>query len=88
MTNEELLRLTCRMYEDKLIELMGDDEFGAFALEIAKRLFMKEILGMKNSPFKFMVIKDFDKITGTEEEYRKFMNEIRSDKMKGDNDNE
>ena len=88
MTNEELLRLTCKLYEDKLIELMGEEDFINFSTEIAKRLFMKDILGMKNSPFKFMILKDFDKITGTEEEYWKFMNEIQSDKMKGDNEDE
>ena len=88
MNNEELLRHTCKLYEDKLIELMGEEDFSKFASEIAKRLVMKELLGMKNSPFKFMVLKDFDKITGTEEEYLKFMNEIRGNKMKGDNDDE
>ena len=88
MNNEELLRHTCKLYEDKLIELMGEEDFGKFASEIAAGLFMKDILEMKNSPFKFMVLKDFDKITGTEEEYRKFMDEIRGDKMKGDNDDE
>lgn len=76
LSDIEMLRFTCNEYEKQLIELMGDEEFVRFSSKVAKKLFAIEISGMKDSPFKKLVMDNFEAITGSEEQYRNLINKI------------
>ena len=52
-----------RKLEEKLIELMGEEEYVKFSIQIARVGFRKEIEGMADSEFKEFAIKNFDYIT-------------------------
>lgn len=66
LSNEEIDQIlkTCKAYEKKLIELMGEDEFFKFSTQIAKELFADSIMGMADSDFKEFCLDNFDAITG------------------------
>ena len=49
--------------ESKLIELMGQKEYAAFAIEIAREGFREEVNGMADSEFKDFIEENFDEIT-------------------------
>ena len=61
-TNEQLIKL-CKMYEEKLIELMGKRKYYKFSTECAKSLFIDEVSSMKNNNFKQFILDNFDEIT-------------------------
>lgn len=62
MTNKAMTHMMKRM-EDKLRELMGEEEFHKFSVELAKESFRKEVEGMADSDFKRFVTANFDDIT-------------------------
>lgn len=66
LSNEEIDQIlkTCKIYEAKLIELMGKDEFFKFSTQIAKDLFADSIMKMADSDFKEFCLDNFDVITG------------------------
>ena len=66
LSNEEIDQIlkTCKVYEAKLIELMGKDAFFEFSIQIAKELFADSIMGMADSDFKEFCLDNFDAITG------------------------
>ena len=49
--------------EEKLIKLMGPEEYSEFAKAIAKEAFKAEINGMADGDFKTFVIENIDQIT-------------------------
>lgn len=61
-TNEQLMKL-CKMYEEKLIKLMGKRKFYKFSTECAKSLFMDDVCSMENGNFKQFILDNFDEIT-------------------------
>lgn len=52
------------IYEKKLKELMGEEEYQKFVIEVSKDGFREELEGMADSEFKDFCIKNFDMITG------------------------
>lgn len=80
MTIEEQLRRISMAYENKLKELMGEDEFVKFSTEIARELFAEEICGMADGDFKETILDNFDAITGSDEDYQKLMGNIQNDR--------
>ena len=85
MSNDEIemLMKTCKAYEKKLSELMGEDAFHAFGIEIAKELFADAICHMVDGGFKEEILDNFDAITGSDADYQELMGNI----MKGDCEN-
>lgn len=63
MNETEQYRIICMEYEKKLCELMGEDVFQKYAVDVARRLFRKEIDGMAEGEFKRFVTENFDVIT-------------------------
>ena len=61
-TNEQLIKL-CKMYEEKLIKLMGKREFYKFSTECAKSLFMDDVCSMESGDFKQFILDNFEEIT-------------------------
>ena len=49
--------------EEKLIELMGQEAYSKFSVEIAREGFRHEIDGMEDSDFKNFIMENFDEIT-------------------------
>lgn len=62
MTDKAMMHMMKRM-EDKLRELMGEEEFHKFSVELAKEAFRKEIDSMEDSEFKRFVTANFGAIT-------------------------
>lgn len=62
------LRFCCMEYEKKLKELMGDEEFEKFSIDIARHGFLKEVIGMADGDFKNFCLENFTKIVGMEED--------------------
>lgn len=62
MTDKAMMHTMKRM-EDKLRELMGDEEYHKFSTELAKEAFRKEVEDMEDSEFKRFVTANFDDIT-------------------------
>ena len=60
MSEEKLMYLMTR------IELMSEEEYVKFSVEIARDSFRLEIDGMADSDFKDFVVEHFDKIVGDE----------------------
>lgn len=60
---EEHLKLICKEYEKKLIEVMGQKEFMKFSGKIAKTLFLADIQTMPDGDFKDFCIKNFSTVT-------------------------
>lgn len=79
MSNEEIemMRKTCMAYEAKLIELMGEDAFHAFATELAREFFADAICQMADGEFKETILDNFDAITGSEADYQELMANIK-----------
>lgn len=65
-TNEQLMKL-CKMYEEKLIELMGGRKFYKFSTDCAKSLFMDDVCSMENNDFKQFILDNFEEITDISE---------------------
>lgn len=67
----DFLRDCSLKMEEKLKELMGEEEYIEFASEIAKEAFKKELEGMADSEFKRTILEPevFDAITGSQEDY-------------------
>lgn len=63
MSELERMRKTAVAYEEKLVQLMGPEAFGAFAVEVGRMLFREEVEGMPESDFREFVLKHFDEIT-------------------------
>ena len=63
MLDKQILHIMNR-YEQKLIELMGKDDFAKFSTTVAKEAFRSEIEDMAPGDFKDFCLKNFDKITG------------------------
>ena len=63
MKKTELLFITKR-YEQKLLELMGEDEFGKFVNKVAKETFINTIEEMEPSDFKDFCQANLGKILG------------------------
>lgn len=64
MLDKQILHIMNR-YEQKLIELMGAEDFAKFSTEVAKEAFRSELEGMAPGDFKDFCLKNFDKITGS-----------------------
>ena len=52
-----------KRYEQKLVELLGEDGFEEFCTEVARQMFMAEIIGMKNGEFKTFCLEHFEEVT-------------------------
>ena len=63
MSELERMRKTVVAYEEKLVQLMGPEAFGAFAVEVGRMLFREEVEGMPEGDFREFVLKHFDEIT-------------------------
>ena len=75
-------------YENKLIELMGEEGFNEFASEIARDIFAEEIMNMASSDFKQTILDNFDVITGSEEDYLKFLAERNEELLNKENEDD
>lgn len=64
----EAMKLTARLYEAKLKELMTQVEFKTFSTEVAKKVFKNGVQNMPNGDFKNFCLDNFDKITSDETE--------------------
>ena len=73
----EMLMKTCKAYETKLIELMGEDAFHAFATELVREFFADEICQMADGDFKETILDNFDAITGSDADYQDLMANIK-----------
>lgn len=85
MSNEEQLRRVCMAYEKKLIDLMGRDAFMEFSIQIAKEMFADEIMAMPDSDFKEKTLDNFDLITGSAEDFQRFLGKIQKSHRDCDN---
>lgn len=65
--NETILTLTLKIYEEKLIELMGMKRYKKFAATVGKAAFMAEIESMPEGDFKDFCKANFDKITNDDD---------------------
>lgn len=67
----DTMRETVLKLEEKLKELMGEEEYIKFSAEVAKETFKKELEGMADSEFKRTILEPevFDAITGSQEDY-------------------
>lgn len=65
--NEKALLHGFNMYEKKLMELMGEEEFAAFSRKVAKEMFRIELDGMAPGEFKDFCIDNFGMITMEDE---------------------
>ena len=63
MPDKQTLYIMNRL-EQKLMELMGKEEYGKFSTEVAKEAFRIELNGMADGDFKDFCLDNFDKITG------------------------
>ena len=79
MDEFEVLRKTCMAYEEKLRELMGEDEFVSYSTELAINLFAEQIFDMPDCDFKEMTINHFSEITGSDEDFWRLINGIQND---------
>lgn len=75
MNREELLNKICMAYEAELKKRMTPDEFSEFSAKVAKALFADELIGMADGDFKEMCLDHFDVLTGSNEDFAKFMDE-------------
>ena len=77
MSNDEIdmLMKTCKAYEAKLIELMGENAFHAFATGIVKDIFADQICHMADGDFKETILDNFDAITGSEADFQRLMDD-------------
>lgn len=66
--NEKFYLYIIDIYEKKLKELMGEDEYHKFIIAVSKDGFREEIEGMADSEFKDFCLKNFDMITGGKDE--------------------
>lgn len=64
MTNEQRLNKIVLEYEQKLAELMPDDEYWEFVSGIARKLFREEIDEMADGEFKDFVLENYRNIVG------------------------
>ena len=55
-----------KMYEAKLMEVMGNEAFWKYIIQTAKDMYMDEINGMPEGEFKAFAKEHFDEITGTD----------------------
>ena len=62
--NEEAILYTCNVYEKKLKELMGEEAFIQFSLEVAKDMFFNSIKDIEDFNFRNFCLDNFDLITG------------------------
>ena len=76
MNSEEVLRKTCMAYEAKLKELMGEAAFKSFAEGVAKDLIMEDIQGIQDDKFREFCLDNFDKITGTSDDFSQLLGEF------------
>lgn len=58
----------CKLYENKIIELMGKEDASKYIKMVAQELFRTEIINMPESDFKDFLIENFEEITGTKYE--------------------
>ena len=73
MSDVEYLRKVCVAYESKLKELMGEESFVDFSLQVSKELFAEEVQAMPDSEFKQTILGNFEAITGSEEDYNRWL---------------
>jgi hypothetical protein len=66
--NEKAYIAMLKMYENKLKEYMSEEEYTKFAEEVAKGVFLAEVLASPNDEFKKMVADNWDDITAPMEE--------------------
>lgn len=55
-------------FENKLIELMGPKAYSAWAVEVAKAAFRKEVEDMPEGDFKDFILENIDAITEAPDE--------------------
>lgn len=63
MNEAEQLRFIAMEQEKKLKELMGEEAYTAFAVEVARAGFRKDIEAMPDGEFKTFCLEHFDEVT-------------------------
>lgn len=66
--NEKAYIAMLIMYENKLKEYMSEEEYTKFSEEVAKGVFLAEVLASPNDEFKKMVADNWDAITAPMED--------------------
>ena len=61
--NEKMLSEIIKIYDEKLKELMPENEYTKFVESVAKTAFAAEIMLSPNEDFKKMVFENWDEIT-------------------------
>ena len=72
------------MYEEELQHYMTEEEYMEFSEQVAKRCFLKSVKRISNDKFKTFILKNFDTITASDDEFEKALNELKK-KRDGDN---
>lgn len=67
MSEKTMLELI-KIYDDKIKELMGPDEYAKWSIETARKIFKIDIDGMEPSEFKEFVQKNLHRIIGGDQD--------------------
>lgn len=71
--DSESLMIILKRYEEKLKEYMTQEEFSEFATQVAKESFFSEATRLPDGDFKDFVLDNFHHITGSDEDFIKWM---------------
>ena len=74
--DEQALLITIRRYEQKLQELMLEDDFKAFIKEVAKEVFFADCTNLPEGDFKEFCLDNFSVITSDDDFWKKCWKEI------------
>ena len=64
MNPNKYLSMMLKRFEEKLKELMGEEEYAKFSTEVAKEAFFAELTDMPEGDFKDFCLDNFNMITG------------------------
>lgn len=73
--DDESLMIILKRYEEKLKEYMTPEEFSEFTTQVAKESFFSELTRLPDGAFKDFAIDNFQHITGSNEDFIKWMME-------------
>lgn len=82
--NEKTMIDMLLMYEEELKHYMNEEEYNDFAEQVAKSCFLKSVKRSPDKMFKKFCLNNFDKITASDDEFEKALNELKK-KRDGDN---
>lgn len=68
MFDNDTIMFFLRKYEEKLKELMGEEELAKFTAEIAKEGFRREVENMPDGGFRQFCLDHFGEITGGQDD--------------------